>query len=80
MSLMIAPQLAIMLILILLYNKLTQLRKQNMHTDLTDATDPLPSSTHSSSSDQDGLSDNEDATEMSELLVPEKSLLEESSN
>ena len=51
-----------------------------MHTDLTDATDPLPSSTHSSSSDQDGLSDNEDATEMSELLVPEKSLLEESSN
>ena len=51
-----------------------------MHTDLTDATDPLPSSTHGSSSDQDDLSDNEDATETSELLVPEKSLLEKSSN
>ena len=48
-----------------------------MHTDVTESP---PSSTHGSSSDQDGASDNEDATEMSELLEPEKKPLEESSN
>ena len=48
----------------------------------SDATEPLPSSTHGSSSDQDGASDNEDVTEMSELLAPEKKplALEKSTN
>ena len=77
MSIMIAPQLPTMLILVLLYRKLGQLRKENMNSD---ATESLPSSTHSSISDQDGASDNEDSTEMSKLLAPEKKLLEESSN
>ena len=42
------------------------------------ATEPLPSK--SLSGDQDGVSDEEDATEMSELLAPEKTPLKESSN
>ena len=46
----------------------------------SDATEPPLSSTHSSSSDQDGASDNEDATEMSKLLALENKPLEESSN
>ena len=77
MSIMIAPQLPTMLILVLLYRKLGKLRKENMNSD---ATESPPSSTHSSISDQDGASDNEDSTEMSKLLAPEKKLLEESSN
>ena len=79
MSIMIAMLVPIILILVLLYRKLGQLRKENMNSD---ATEPLPSSTHGSSSDQDGASDNEDATEMSELLAPEKKplALEKSTN
>ena len=46
----------------------------------SDATEFPPSSTYGSSSDQDGASDNENSTEMSELLASEKKLLEESSN
>ena len=42
------------------------------------ASEPLPSK--SSGSNQDGVSDEEDATEMSELLAPEKTPLKESSN
>ena len=72
MSIMIAMLVPIMLILVLLYRKLGQLRKENMNSD---ATKSPPSSTHGSSSDQDGASDNEDATEMSKLLAPEKKLL-----
>ena len=66
-----------MLILVLLYHKLGKLRKENMNSD---ATEFPPSSTYGSSSDQDGASDNENSTEMSELLASEKKLLEESSN
>ena len=72
MSLMIATQIPLMLILGLLYHKLGQLRKQQMQIG---ASKPLPSS-----SNQDGVSDEEDATEMSELLAPEKTPLKESSN
>ena len=46
----------------------------------SDVTESPPSSTHGSSSDQDGASDNEDATEMSKLLALDKKPLEESSN
>ena len=77
MSITIAPQLPIMLILVLLYHKLGKLRKKNMNSN---ATESLPSSTHSSNSDQDGASDNEDSTEMSKLLALEKKPLEKSSN
>ena len=79
MSIMIAMLVPIMLILVLLYRKLGQLRKENMNSD---ATESPPSSTHGSSSDQDGASDNEDATEMSKLLAPEKKplTLEKSTN
>ena len=75
MSIMIATQIPLMLILGLLYHKLGQLRKQQMHIG---ASEPLPSK--SSGSNQDGVSDEEDATEMSELLAPEKTPLKEASN
>ena len=77
MSIIIAMLVPTMLILVLLYRKLGQLRKENMNSD---ATEPPPSSTHGSSSDQDSASDNEDATEMSKLLALENKPLEESSN
>ena len=64
MSIMIATQIPLMLILGLLYHKLGQLRKQQMEVG---ASKPLPSK--SPSSNQDGVSDNEDAAEMSELLA-----------
>ena len=64
-----------MVILVLLYHKLGQLREQQIHVN---ATDPLLSNTLSSN--QDGASDKEDATEMSELLSPEKNSLEDSGN
>ena len=77
MSIMIAAQLPILLLMILLYRKLGQLREQNMHID---ATELLPSSTHSSSADQlqDDTKPKKDATETSELLALEKKCLEES--
>ena len=77
MSIMIAAQLPILLFLILLYRKLGQLRKQNMHIDVTEL---LPSSTHGSSADQlqDDTKQKKDATETSELLALEKKCLEES--
>ena len=65
MSIMIAIQIPLMMILGLLYHKLGQLRKQQMHvSDIK----PLPSST----SEQDVASDKDDATEMSELLESNK--------
>ena len=67
MSIMIATQVPLMLILGLLYHKLGQLRKEQMHVGAT----------KSLSSNQDGTSDEEDATEMSELLAPEKLPLKE---
>jgi len=67
MSIVILIQIFIMLILVLLYHKLGQLRKQQIHVNVPE---PLLSSTLDSN--QDGASDKEDATEMSELLVPEK--------
>ena len=73
MSIMIAAQLPILLFLILLYRKLGQLRKQNMHID---ATEPFPSSTHDQL--QDNTKQKKDATETSELLALEKKCLEES--
>ena len=63
MSIMIATQIPLVLILGLLYNKLGQLRKQQM---LVNDTKPRPS--RAFGSEQDGASDKEDATEMSELL------------
>ena len=67
MSIMIATQIPLMLILGLLYHKLGQLRKEQMHVGAT----------KSLGSNQDGTSDEEDATEMSELLAPEKLPLKE---
>ena len=75
MSIMILTQVPILLFLVLLYRKLGQLRKQNMHID---ATEPLPSSTHGSSGDQDDTKNKKDATEASELLAQERKCLEES--
>ena len=75
MSIVIASQVSLMLILVLLYHKLGQLREQQIHVN---ATEPLLSNTLSSN--QDGASDKEDATEMSELLSPEKNPLEDSGN
>ena len=76
MSIMILTQLPILLLLVPLYRKLGQLRKQNMRID---ATEPLPSSTHGSSSDLDDTKKNKkDATEASELLTQERKCLEES--
>lgn len=75
MSIMILAQLPILLFLVLLYRKLGQLRKQNMRID---ATEPLPSSTHGSSSDLDNTKNKKDATEASELLTQERKCLEES--
>ena len=77
MSIMIAAQLPILLLMILLYRKLGQLRKQTMHID---ATEPLPSSTHGSNADQlqDVTKQKKDATETSELLALEIKCLEES--
>ena len=63
MSVMIATQIPIVLILGLLYHKHGRLRKQQM---LVSDTKPQPSCTFGS--EQDGASDKEDATEMSELL------------
>ena len=65
MSVMIATQIPIVLILGLLYHyhKLGWLRKQQM---LVSDTKPRPFRTFGS--EQDGGSDKEDATEMSELL------------
>ena len=71
MSIVILIQIFIMLILVLLYNKLGQLRKQQIHLN---ATKPLLSSTLDSN--QDGASDKEDATEMSELLAQKKKPLD----
>ena len=61
--------------MILLYRKLGQLRKQNMHID---ATELLSSSTHGSSADQlqDDTKQKKDAT--SELLALERKCSEES--
>ena len=75
MSIVILIQIFIMLILVLLYYKLGQLREQQIHVD---ATEPLLSSTLNSN--QDGASDKEDATEMSELLAQNKKPLEDSKN
>ena len=75
MSIAILIQIFLMLILVLLYHKLGQLREQQMHVNVTE---PLPSNTLNSN--QDGASDKEDATEMSELLAPEKTPLEDSGN
>ena len=75
MSIMILTQVPILLFLVLLYRKLGQLRKQNMHID---ATELLPSSTHGSSGDQDDKKNKKDATEASELLAQERKCLEES--
>ena len=58
-----------MLILILLYRKLGQLRKESMSTNVTEL---LSINTHSSSSDHDSASDKEDETEISKLLALEK--------
>ena len=63
MSVMIATQIPIVLILGLLYHKLGRLRKQQM---LVSDTKPQPSSTFGG--EQDGGSDKEDATGTSELL------------
>ena len=75
MSIVILIQIFLMLVLVLLYHKLGQLREQQIHVN---ATEPLLSSTLDSN--QDGASDKEDATEMSELLAPEKTPLEDSGN
>ena len=75
MSIVILIQIFIMLVLVLLYHKLGQLREQQIHVNIPE---PLLSSTLGSN--QDGASDKEDATEMSELLVPEKTPLEDSGN
>ena len=75
MSIVIATQVFIMLILVVLYHKLGQLREQQIHVN---ATEPLLSNTLGN--DQDGASDKEDATEMSGLLSPEKKPLEDSRN
>ena len=74
---MILAQVPILLFLVLLYRKLGQLRKQNMHIDATEF-EPLPSSTHGSSGDQDDTKNKKDATEASELLAQERKCLEES--
>ena len=71
MSIVILIQIFIMLILVLLYHKLGQLRKQQIHVNVPE---PLLSSTLDSN--QDGASDKEDATEMSELLVQKKKPLD----
>ena len=62
-----------MLILILLYCKLGQLRKQNMHIDTTEL---LSGSTHGSSSDQDSTDSKKGVTEKSELLALDNKPLE----
>ena len=66
MSIVILIQIFIMLVLILLYNKLGQLRKQQIHVNATSTLD----------SNQDSASDKEDATEMSELLAQKKAPLD----
>ena len=75
MSIMIAAQIPLILILVLLYHKLGQLR--NQHMQVSD-TKPLPDSTRDS--DQDSASDMEDGTEMSELLSTDGTPLEGSGN
>ena len=75
MSIVILIQIFLMLVLVLLYHKLGQLREQQIHVN---ATEPLLSSTLDSN--QDGASDKEDATEMSELLAQNKKPLEDSKN
>ena len=73
MSIMIAMLVPIMLILILLYCKLGQLRKENMHIDTIEL---LSGSTHGGSSDQDSTENKKDGTEKSELLALENKSLE----
>ena len=75
MSIVILIQIFLMLVLVLLYHKLGQLREQQIHVN---ATEPLLSSTLDSN--QDSASDKEDATEMSELLAQNKKPLEDSKN
>ena len=75
MSIVILIQIFLMLVLVLLYHKLGQLREQQIHVNTTE---PLLSSTLDSN--QDGASDKEDATEMSELLAQNKKPLEDSKN
>ena len=69
MSIVILVQIFIMLVLVLLYHKLGQLREQQINVP-----EPLLSSTLDSN--QDGASDKEDATEMSELLTQKKTPLD----
>ena len=71
MSIAILIQIFIMLVLVLLYRKLGQLRRQQIRVDIPE---PLLSSTLDSN--QDGASDKEDATEMSELLAQKKKPLD----
>ena len=75
MSIMIAAQIPLILILVLLYHRLGQLRNQHMQVN---DTKPLPDSTRDS--DQDSASDMEDGTEMSELLSTDRTPLEGSGN
>ena len=73
MSIMIAMQVPVMLILILLYRKLGQLRKENMYIDTAEL---IPTSSRGSTSDQDSTENKKDATEKSELLALENKTLE----
>ena len=73
MSIMIAMLVPVMLILILLYRKLGQLRKENMYIDTAEL---IPTSPHGSTSDQDSTENKKGATEKSELLALENKTLE----
>ena len=77
MSIMIAMLVPITLILILLYRKLGQLRKENMSTNVTEL---LTTNTHSNNGDHDSAPDKKDETELSKLLALKKKPLEEFSN
>ena len=65
MSILVAIQIPILLMLILLYRTLGRLRKQQIHVN---ATKPLPFTKHGSDS---STSDEKDATEVSDLLTSE---------
>ena len=65
MSILVAIQIPILLMLILLYRTLGRLRKQQIHVS---ATKPLPFTKHGSDS---STSDEKDATEVSDLLTSE---------
>ena len=71
MSIMIAIQIPIVLMLLLLYRTLGQLRKRQMRASAAE----LVSSASTHNSDQENVSDE---TEMSGLLAPEKKSLESS--